>query len=252
MPNAIVKGGLQQVLKAAETAGAIARLRITEPAASAARVCARHGRAQVMNARHVLSESLSLALRTRRAGAMLKRRAHARSAGDYVSMNRRVLLLWLALGATTHALGDNTTREVLSLQGLIEALRPLPTTRGLGPTRAQAATTLAIDFDAGSARLSEQGRHSLDVLGAALSSSDLEDYNFRIEVYLETGPSASRDELLSKRQANAIKDYLVKQHQVSPRRLATEGRGSGHPLKRTNPASSTNRRVVVVNTSEIR
>jgi outer membrane protein OmpA-like peptidoglycan-associated protein len=242
MPNAIVKGGLQQVLQAAETASAMALLRITDPAASVARACARH----------VLSASLSLAVRTCRAGGVLTRRMHARPACDYVSMNRRVLLLWLVLGATTHALADSATRNGVSVQGLIEALRPLPTTRGFGPAPAQAAATLAIDFDAGSARLSELGRHSLDVLGAALSSNDLEDYNFRIEVYLETGPSASRDELLSKRQANAIKDYLVKQHQVSPRRLITDGRGSAHPLKRTNPASSANRRVVVVNTSEIR
>jgi outer membrane protein OmpA-like peptidoglycan-associated protein len=247
MPNAIVKGSLQQMLQAAENAGAMERLRITGPAASAARVCASHGRSQVISARHVLS----LALRTCRCG-VLKPGVHAGAARDYVSMNRRALLLWLALGATTHALGDSVAREGASVQSLIEALRPLPATRGLGHAPAKAAATLSIDFDAGSARLTEQGRRSLDLLGAALASNELEGYDFRIEVYLETGPSASRDELLSKRQANTIKDYLVKQHQVSPRRLATEGRGSAHPLKRTNPASSTNRRVVVVNTSDIR
>ena len=68
---------------------------------------------------------------------------------------------------------------------------------------------------------------------------------------MESGATASHDQLLSKRQANAIKDYLVKQYQLSPRRLATEGRGSAQPLKRTNPASPVNRRVVVVNTSTI-
>ena len=70
-------------------------------------------------------------------------------------------------------------------------------------------------------------------------------------VYVESGATASRDQLLSKRQANAIKDYLVKQYQLSPRRLATDGRGSAQPIKRTNPASPVNRRVVVVNTSTV-
>ena len=88
-------------------------------------------------------------------------------------------------------------------------------------------------------------------LGNALGSEDLEPYEFRIEVYVESGATASRDQLLSKRQANAIKDYLVKQYQLSPRRLATDGRGSAQPIKRTNPASPVNRRVVVVNTSTI-
>ena len=83
----------------------------------------------------------------------------------------------------------------------------------------------------------------------SLVSGELEQYPFRIEVHVETGASASHDQLLSKRQANAIKDYLVKQYQLSPRRLATDGRGSAQPIKQTNPASPVNRRVVVVNTS---
>jgi outer membrane protein OmpA-like peptidoglycan-associated protein len=170
--------------------------------------------------------------------------------GDHVSMNRRALLVCLALYACSHAYADNTPGvDSPEVQSLIEALRPLPITRGIDPHPKLASAALTIEFEPGSVRLTEQGRRSLDTLGAALGSGELEQYPFRIEVHVETGASASHDQLLSKRQANAIKDYLVKQYQLSPRRLATDGRGSAQPIKQTNPASPVNRRVVVVNTS---
>jgi outer membrane protein OmpA-like peptidoglycan-associated protein len=169
----------------------------------------------------------------------------------HVSMNRRALLVCLALGAWSQADAQTVARENPEVQTLIEALRPLPTTRGIEKPHAAAAAALTIEFEPGSVRLTEQGRRSLDTLGNALGSEDLEPYEFRIEVHVESGATASRDQLLSKRQANAIKDYLVKQYQLSPTRLATDGRGSSQPIKRTNPASPVNRRVVVVNTSSI-
>jgi outer membrane protein OmpA-like peptidoglycan-associated protein len=171
--------------------------------------------------------------------------------GDHVSMNRRALLVCLALGAWSQAGAQALGRESPEVQKLIEALRPVPATRGIEQPHAAASADLTIEFEPGSVRLTEQGRRSLDTLGTALGSDDLEPYQFRIEVHVESGATASRDQLLSKRQANAIKDYLVKQYQLSPRRLATDGRGSAQPIKRTNPAAPVNRRVVVVNMSSV-
>jgi outer membrane protein OmpA-like peptidoglycan-associated protein len=166
-------------------------------------------------------------------------------------MNRRALLMCLALGAGFQAGAQSPSRDNAEVQTLIEALRPLPATRGIERPRALASAPLNVEFEPGSVRLTEQGRRSLDTLGEALASDDLQPYEFRIEVHVDAGGNAPRDQLLSKRQANAIKDYLVKQYQLSPRRLATDGRGSAQPLERGNPTSPRNRRVVVVNTSAI-
>ncbi len=175
-------------------------------------------------------------------------RAFAR-AGRQVNMNRRMLLVCLALGVWSQASAQVAARDNPEVQSLIDALRPLPATRGVEQHNVLASAALNIDFEPGSVRLTEQGRRSLDTLGAALGSEDLEPYQFRIEVHVESGATASRDQLLSKRQANAIKDYLVKQYQLSPRRLATDGRGSSQPIKHASPSSPVNRRVVVINTS---
>jgi len=184
----------------------------------------------------------------RRTGASTSSLFHRHS--DHVSMNRRALLICVALCVCSHAYADSTPGvDSPEVQSLIDALRPLPITRGIDPHPKLASAALTIEFEPGSVRLTEQGRRSLDTLGAALGSGELEQYPFRIEVHVETGASASHDQLLSKRQANAIKDYLVKQYQLSPRRLATDGRGSAQPIKQTNPASPVNRRVIVVNTS---
>lgn len=164
-------------------------------------------------------------------------------------MNRRtVLLCWLALWPIAQAFAQVMLPETADVEALIEALRPLPTTRGFGPQPPRAAAAIPVEFDPGSVRLTEQGRHTLDKLGAALVSDELDAYAFRVEVHVEASRNPARDLLLSKRQANTIKDYLVKQFRMSPRRLSTAGRGSGQPLDQADRASPHNRRMVVTNT----
>src|SRR4051812_39061228 len=94
--------------------------------------------------------------------------------GDHVSMKRRVLLVCLALYAGSHAHADNTPAvDSSEVASLIEALRPLPVTRGIDPHPKLASAALSIEFEPGSVRLTEQGRRSLDTLGTALRSSEL-------------------------------------------------------------------------------
>ena len=169
--------------------------------------------------------------------------------GSHNSANRCILSLCLLLYVGLQAGAQITGPESADVQALVEALRPLPATRGVAPSPAVASAKLMVEFEPRSVRLTEQGRRSLDTLGAALVSEVLEDSEFRIEVRVEPGGKPPRDELLSKRQANAIKDYLVKQHQVSPRRLTTEGRGGARPLENGAPATPPN--VVVVNAGSL-
>jgi len=160
---------------------------------------------------------------------------------------RAALLCWLVLWPIAQALAQVLLPQTADVEALIEALRPLPATRGFGPQPPKASAAVPVEFDPGSVRLTEQGRHVLDKLGAALTSSELNAYAFRVEVHVEASSNPARDLLLSKRQANTIKDYLVKQFRLSPRRLTTGGRGSSQPLDEANRASPLNRRMVVTN-----
>ncbi len=161
----------------------------------------------------------------------------------------RILVFCVLLWASLQAAGQELVDSAPDVQALIDALRPLPATRGVGAPPKVAAAALAVAFDAGSVRLSEQGRRSLDTLGNALTSKTLEAFEFIIEVHVEALGEPSHDKLLSKRRANAIKDYLVKQHQVSPGRLNTEGRGTSKPSLTGTSTAAAN--VVVINAGEM-
>jgi outer membrane protein OmpA-like peptidoglycan-associated protein len=251
MPNTILKDNLQRLVSPLRVMRALTEF-TCGPVNAATRAYGRRSAECFASTRAALSATFCSAVgaTTSPSTRMLASRL-LHLPGHHVSMNRRALLVCLALGAWAQAGAQSVGRETPEVQTLIEALRPLPATRGVERPSAAASAALTIEFEGGSVRLTEQGRRSLDTLGTALASEDLEPYEFRIEVYVESGATASRDQLLSKRQANAIKDYLVKQYQLSPRRLATDGRGSAQPIKRTNPASPVNRRVMVVNTSTI-
>ena len=152
--------------------------------------------------------------------------------GIHNTANRCILSLCLVLCVALQASAQGVTRPAPEVQALIESLLPLPATRGIPEHAPVASAALAVEFEPGSVRLTEQGRRSLDTLGAALASEQLQPFEFRVEVYVDAGDKPSRDRALTKRQANAIKDYLVKQYQVSPGRLATEGRGSADAAER--------------------
>ena len=52
---------------------------------------------------------------------------------------------------------------------------------------------------------------------------------------------------MSKRRADTVKDYLVKEMGVSADRLETAGKAFSNPANPRNPYAAENRRVVVVN-----
>jgi OmpA-OmpF porin, OOP family len=118
-----------------------------------------------------------------------------------------------------------------------------PTPPGASPS----VTLRTITFEFGSAQLRPESVETLRNLGNALNQQLKDEKVFVIEGHTDrTGTRAYNDEL-SKRRADAVKDYLVKDMGVSVDRLQTEGKGFSEPANPRKPYAGENRRVVVVN-----
>ena len=85
-------------------------------------------------------------------------------------------------------------------------------------------------FPLSSTAIKPLGREKLDELVSRLKELDYE--TVRIVGHTDpTGPSAM-NERLSKRRAEAVKQYLVSRG-IDPKRLQTEGKGGAQPLPKT-------------------
>ena len=108
-------------------------------------------------------------------------------------------------------------------------------------------TLRTITFEFGSAQLRPESIQTLRNLGNALNQDLKDEKAFVIEGHTDkTGSRAYNDEL-SKKRAEAVKDYLVNQMSVSSDRLQTVGKGFAEPVDSRRPYAPENRRVVVVN-----
>lgn len=112
------------------------------------------------------------------------------------------------------------------------------------------AVSITVNFTSGSAVLNGKSAQSLDALGRALGSRELAAYVFRIEGHTDTVGDAAQNEQLSRRRAEAVRDYLVKRHGVPAARLNAVGLGESQLLVPTpdQVPEPRNRRVQVVNT----
>jgi OmpA-OmpF porin, OOP family len=128
--------------------------------------------------------------------------------------------------------------------------------RGVPPTApqpqptpaAQSSVTLeAITFEFGSAQLKPESIQELHNLGIALNQTVKGETQLLIEGHTDKKGTAAYNLELSKRRADAVKDYLVKEMGVSADRLETVGKGFSEPVNPRNPYAPENRRVVVVN-----
>jgi len=157
---------------------------------------------------------------------------------------------WLALGliglfsVTTVA---QTDRENLSVDSMIEKLAPAPKTRSLTrnlvPT--QAKLDLTIHFDFNSDKLQDRSKPLLDNLATAMRNDRLSELKFRVEGHTDAKGTATYNEALSKRRADAVVTYLSQQG-IASGRLQPEGKGFRELFDAANPLADTNRRVTIV------
>lgn len=140
---------------------------------------------------------------------------------------------------------------------LVDALTPAPApllTRGINAAPAAAPkpakAALLITFETNATALTASAKRELDIVGRALNTSRLSDFNFVIEGHADPRGSAERNMRLSEGRAAAVRQYLVQSQSVREDRLKAVGKGDREPLRLDNPAAPENRRVVFVNMSQ--
>jgi outer membrane protein OmpA-like peptidoglycan-associated protein len=115
------------------------------------------------------------------------------------------------------------------------------------PAAHPSVTLRTITFEFGSARLEPGSIEQLRNLGIALNQLTTAEAKLLIEGHTDKKGTRAYNDELSKRRADAVKDYLVKEMGVTADRLETIGKGFSEPANPKNPYAPENRRVVVVN-----
>lgn len=104
---------------------------------------------------------------------------------------------------------------------------------------------LAIEFKGDTDQLADRSASLLDSLSNALKYSRLLESKYVIEGHTDSRGSTRFSFLLSKQQADAVRNALI-QSGVDANRLRSEGKGFKEPQDERNPLSKTNRRIRVV------
>ena len=114
-----------------------------------------------------------------------------------------------------------------------------------GPPGPAPSLSLAIQFDANSARVRPQSGAVLGSLVAALQSPELKASRFVIEGHTDARGAAAQNQRLSQERADEVRLYLVALG-VSPARLRAVGKGATQLANSADPNAAENRRVRVV------
>ncbi len=117
----------------------------------------------------------------------------------------------------------------------------------LDPDKPNPAIDLTVEFAFDSAELTEQARAQLDELGWALHDGQLRTGRFALYGHTDAVGSDAYNLDLSRRRAEAVGRYLVRQFRIDRQRLALEGFGERRLKNRDTPFAAENRRVEVVN-----
>jgi outer membrane protein OmpA-like peptidoglycan-associated protein len=174
-------------------------------------------------------------------------------------MRSNWILVALALATAPLATVAQTAPQVLqgdeiTESALVDALTPAPVlTRSIAPGAAAPAppkkAALLITFETNATVLTAAARRELDIVGRALNTRQLADFNFVIEGHADPRGAADRNQRLSEGRAEAVRNYLVQHQHVGAVRLTAVGKGDREPLRPDDPAAPENRRVTFVNVS---
>ncbi len=141
----------------------------------------------------------------------------------------------------TRGLGGPATRGLSGRGIAVEGAQPAP-----APDNTR-SIDLDVTFEYNSAVLSPDARLVLDNLGRALNDPSLRSARFMVAGHTDASGGDAYNLELSRKRAQAVADYLKREHGVTLDRLQIEGFGRSKLLDTANPLSAVNRRVQVVN-----
>jgi outer membrane protein OmpA-like peptidoglycan-associated protein len=205
-----------------------------------------------------------------------------------VPRNRELTLASIVLAAgLSLATGTSFAAEQRSADEIINALKPLRTTRGLTTSHADAARAadetqflravrnrptrslsteerdkiasianskpkidLEINFEYNSAVIGAKAMPQVTELGKALTSPDLKGRTFILAGFTDAKGSETYNQGLSDRRADAVKQLLIEKYGIEATNLVTVGYGPKQLKDPANPFAAENRRVQVSNASD--
>ncbi len=165
-----------------------------------------------------------------------------------IRLSVAALVVACALPAAAQA-GKILKGKEITESALIDALTPNIRTRSLRvegtaeKPMTPASASLLITFGTNSAALTKEAQESLDKVAGALNSDQLADFRFDIEGHADPRGGDAFNQRLSLERAEAVRQYLVQQHHLSPERLEAIGKGDKELLNKKNPIAPENRRV---------
>lgn len=171
-------------------------------------------------------------------------------------------LIGLPVLSDAQGVGGSTDfrgRSGYSAEELAQALFTEPTsgvrTRGVGPAQAQPSlpasrptVTLNVRFGPNSDTIPQTSFGEIDKLGTVLSWPQYKDYRIQLEGHTDAQGSERKNQVLSEKRVQSIKEYLVQHFHIAPDRVRAVGYGSSKPIASndTPEGRSQNRRVEVV------
>jgi len=175
-----------------------------------------------------------------------------------------LLLSILGLPSLSYAQGAGSLRDFrdkssYSVEDLAQALFAEPAspvrTRGVGPAKPlpssplpQPTVALNVLFAPNSATLPPASYAEVDKLGMVLSWPQYTDYRIQLAGHTDSLGSERKNQALSERRVQSIKDYLTQHYHIAPERVQVMGYGSTKPIASndTPEGRAKNRRVEVV------
>ena len=106
---------------------------------------------------------------------------------------------------------------------------------------------LEVFFDFGTSRITPASMPTLVALGLSLNDARLADQTFIIGGYTDSKGRPEFNLKLSQARADAVRNYLITEHKVEPKRLIAIGYGKNHFKNAADTQASENRRVQIIN-----
>ncbi len=126
-----------------------------------------------------------------------------------------------------------------------------PTNKGVTIVEPSNAAPPSIDlhipFEFNSDQLTSDAIVTLRRLGEALKDPGFANSHFRIAGHTDAKGTSEYNQKLSERRAQAVRNYLVFQYDMDPKRLEATGYGFTQLVDRAHPDDGINRRVQIVN-----